>query len=148
MYDELDDNELDSLMDEVDDLIYDEEYEKMIYDQTVREINEYWDRENEYIKKSGIYTKEEVRQILDEHNRIRREKIAEARKEYEEEIDWMKEEKRMAAEDRQMEKEERELERQLAIEEAVDESNMAYIAYREELAAYDDFIASLDMAND
>ena len=147
MYDELDDIGYDdSLMEEVDNLLYDEEYEKMTYDQTVSEINEYWDRENEYIKKSGIYTKEEVRQILDEHNRIRREKLAEAQKEYEVALGVVREMKQMAADDRRMEREEREFERQLAIEDfGDDDNNTAYRAYREELAAYADFIASLDM---
>ena len=150
MYDEFDDYEYDdSLMEDVDNLLYDEEFEKMTYDQKVSEINEYWNRENEYIKRSGIYTKEEVRQILDEHNRIRREKLAEAKKDYEEALGFVREEKQMAAEDRRMEREEREFERQLAIEDIDDDDNeMAYRAYREELAAYDDFIASLDMAND
>ena len=77
MYDEFDNLGYDdSLMEEVDNLLYDEEYEKVAYDRKCSKINEYWNRENEYIKNSGIYTKEEVRQILDEHNRIRREKLA------------------------------------------------------------------------
>lgn len=78
MYDDYD--EYDSLMDEVDDLLYNEEDERDIYEKEVDEINEYWDRENEYIKSSGIYTKEEVEQILENHNRIRKEKLAEAKK--------------------------------------------------------------------
>ena len=57
MYDDYDD--YDSLMDETDDVLFNEEDERMIYECEVNEINEYWDRENEYIKSSGIYTKEE-----------------------------------------------------------------------------------------
>lgn len=150
MYDEFDDLGYDdSLMEEVDNLLYDEEYEKVAYDRKCSEINEYWNRENEYIKKSGIYTKEEVRQILDEHNRIRREKLAEAKKDYEMALGIVRGEKQMAAEDRRMEREELEFERQFANEDIVDDdNNMAYHAYREELAAYADFIASMDMADD
>ena len=142
MYDDYDD---DSLMDEVDDLLYNEEDEKLTYEHEVEEINEYWDRENEYIKSSGIYTKEEVRQILENHNLIRNEKIAEAKKRLEEELDWIREQKEWAAEEREWEREDRELERELAAQE---EDYINYRAYNEELEAYDDFIASLDMAKD
>ena len=44
---------------------------------------EYWNRENEYIKNSGIYTDEEVQQILANHEEIRRDKKEEAREWYE-----------------------------------------------------------------
>ena len=152
MYDNYDDD-CDSLMAEVDDLLYNEEDERMVYEREVEEINEYWDRENEYIKSSGIYTQEEVKQILDEHNRIRNEKIAEAEKRLKDELEWIREQKEWAAEEREWEREldredrelERELERQLAAQE---ENNANYRAYREELEAYADFIASLDMAKD
>ena len=140
-----DDYNYDSLMDEVDDILYNEEDEKLTYEHEVEEINEYWDRENEYIKSSGIYTKEEVKQILENHNRIRNEKIAEAKKRFEEELDWIREQKEWAAEEREWEREDRELERELAAQE---EDDVNYRAYKEELEAYDDFIASLDMAKD
>jgi hypothetical protein len=143
-----DDYELDSLMKEVDDVLYNEEDEKIILEQRVSEINEYWDRENEYIKSSGIYTDEEVQQILDNHNRIRNEKIAEALKDYEGEIEWIRQQKQWAADDRRMEREEREYERQLLIQDTDDDDLNSYRAYRDELAAYDDFIASMDMADD
>ena len=139
MYDDFDE-EYDSLMDEVDDILYNEEDERMFYEHEVDEINEYWDRENEYIKSSGIYTKEEVKQILENHNRIRNEKIAEAKKSLDDEIEWIRQQKQWAAEEREWDREDRELERQIA---AQDEAN--YRAQREELEAYDDFIASLDM---
>ena len=146
MDDVFDYDEYDSLIDEYDDLLCNEEDERDIYEKKVSEINEYWDRENEYIKSSGIYTKEEVEQILDNHNQIRNEKIAEAKKEYEKALDWVREQKQWAAEQRQWEREDRELERQLASLD--DDDDRAYRAHREELAAYDDFIASIDMAND
>lgn len=149
MYDDYDD--YDSLMD-ADDIFFNEEDEKMVYDDQVREINEYWDRENKYIKSSGIYTKEEIRQILEEHNRVRREQLAKAKEDFVWEIDWIREQKQWAAEDRRMEREYRELERELEMQELQDTVDdlkaMAYRARREEQAAYDDFIASLDMADD
>ncbi len=148
MYDDYDD--YDSLMEETDDILFNEEDERMTYEYKVNEINEYWDRENEYIKSSGIYTQEEVQQILDEHNRIRNEKIAEAKKLFNDNLNWIREEKEWAAQERQWEKEDRELERQLAAQEEEEEEAAynAYRAYKEEQAAYDDFIASLDMADD
>lgn len=148
MYDDYDD--YDSLMEETDDILFNEEDERMTYEYKVNEINEYWDRENEYIKSSGIYTQEEVQQILDEHNRIRNEKIAEAKKIFNDNLNWIREEKEWAAQERQWEKEDRELERQLAAQEEEEEEAAynAYRAYKEEQAAYDDFIASLDMADD
>ena len=78
----------------------------------------------------------------------------EAKKDYEEAIDWVREQKRWAAEERQLERENRALDRELARIEADcnsmdDEINdQVYRAYREERAAYDDFIASLDMGDD
>ena len=101
MYDEFDDYayEDDSLMEEIDDILYDEEYERTLYEVNVCEINDYWDRENEYIRSSGIYSDEEVEQILENHNRIRNEKIAEATEDYERELEWIREQKEWAAQD-------------------------------------------------
>ena len=101
-------DDYDSLM-EVDNLLFNEEDERLEYDRRAREINEYWDRENKYIKSSGIYTKEEVRQILDEHNRIRREQLAKAKEDLAWGLDWIREQKQFAAEDIRMEREYREL---------------------------------------
>ena len=144
-------DDYDSLM-EVDDLLFNEEDERLEYDRRAREINEYWDRENKYIKSSGIYTKEEVRQILDEHNRIRREQLAKAKEDLAWGLDWIREQKQFAAENIRMEREYRELERELEMQEIQDEVDdlkaMAYRARREEQDAYNDFIASLDMADD
>ena len=141
-------------MKDIDDILYDGEYEKFLYDNTVSEINERVDQENEYIKSSGIYTKEEVEQIIESNNQIRNEKLAEAKKAYEEAIAWAREQKQLAAEDRQWERENRALDRELARLEADcnsvanDINDQMYRAYREERAAYDDFIASLDMGDD
>ena len=145
-----DNDEFDSMM-EVDDLLFNEEDERIEYERRVKEINEYLDRENKYIKSSGIYTKEEVRQILEEHNRIRREQLAKAKEDFVGEIDWIREQKHFAAENIRMEREYQELERELEIQEiqdSIDDLNArAYRAYREEQAAYDDYLASLDMAD-
>ena len=128
-------------------------YEKLLYDNTVSEINERVDQENEYVKSSGIYTKEEVEQIIDSNNQIRNEKLAEAKKAYEEAIAWVKEQKQLDAEERQLKRDIRALKREIAeldadsISVANDINDQMYRAYREERAAYDDFIASLDMAD-
>ena len=81
MYDEDLDDALDEyrgLIDDYDSQLSDleeQEYEaKMNCRKELREIDEYWDRENEYIRSNGIYTKEEIRQILEQHEEIRRSK--------------------------------------------------------------------------
>ena len=43
---------------------------KSNYDLQKQQIDEYWDREDQYIRDSGIYTEVEIKQILEEHNRI------------------------------------------------------------------------------
>ena len=70
MYDEDLDDALDEyrgLIDDYDSQLSDleeQEYEaKMNCREELREIDEYWDRENEYIRSNGIYTKEEIRHI-------------------------------------------------------------------------------------
>ena len=65
-------DDLSSLEDDVNDL-------KDQYKAKIKEIDEYWDRENQYIKDSGIYTKEEVEQILANHEEIRRSKKEEVK---------------------------------------------------------------------
>ena len=141
-------------MEEIDDILYDGEYEKFLYDNTVSEINERVDQENEYIKSSGIYTKEEVEQIIESNNQIRNEKLAEAKKAYDEAMAWVREQKQLDAEDRQLERDIRALKREIAeldadsISVANDINDQMYRAYREERAAYDDFVASLDMGDD
>ena len=141
-------------MEDIDDILYDGEYEKFLYDNTVSEINERVDQENEYIKSSGIYTKEEVEQIIESNNQIRNEKLAEAKKAYDEAMAWVREQKQLDAEDRQLKRDIRALKREIAeldadsISVANDINDQMYRAYREERAAYDDFIASLDMGDD
>ena len=141
-------------MKDIDDILYDGEYEKLLYDNTVSEINERVDQENEYVKSSGIYTKEEVEQVIESNNQIRNEKLAEAKKAYEEAIAWVKEQKQLDAEERQLKRDIRALKREIAeldadsISVANDINDQMYRAYREERAAYDDFIASLDMGDD
>lgn len=89
MYDDYDD-ELDMYDDEIagyDDELRDLEDDEFMlddsYESEIREIDEYWDRENEYIKSSGIYTEEEVQQILENHEQIRNSKKEEIRANYE-----------------------------------------------------------------
>lgn len=73
MYDDYDDMDdyLDDLDDDLEDDDLDDDFdfeEEMIednYQMQVDEIDEYWDRENGYIINSGIYTEEEVQQILE-----------------------------------------------------------------------------------
>ena len=141
-------------MKDIDDILYDGEYEKFLYDNTVSEINERVDQENEYIKSSGIYTKEEVEQIIESNNQIRNEKLADAKKAYDEAMAWVKEQKQLDIEERQLKRDIRALKREIAeldadsISVANDINDQIYRAYREERAAYDDFIASLDMGDD
>ena len=141
-------------MEEIDDILYDGEYEKFLYDNTVCEINERVDQENEYIKSSGNYTKEEIEQVIESNNQIRNEKLAEAKKAYDEAMAWVKEQKQLDIEERQLERDIRALKREIAeldadsISVANDINDQMYRAYREERAAYDDFVASLDMGDD
>ena len=74
MYDDYLNDELDSYNDEIegynDDLrsLEDDRFMlKSSYESEIEEIDEYWDRENQYIKSSGIYTKDEVEQIIANH---------------------------------------------------------------------------------
>ena len=141
-------------MEDIDDILYDGEFEKFLYDNTVSEINERVDQENEYVKSSGIYTKEEIEQVIESNNQIRNEKLAEAKKAYDEAMAWVKEQKQLDIEERQLKRDIRALKREIAeldadsISVANDINDQMYRAYREERAAYDDFIASLDMGDD
>ena len=128
MYNEYENYGYDPLTEEIDEFLYEtemdnlliqEDYERTNYEYSVSEINEYWDRENEYIKNSGIYTKEEIQQILEEHNRIREDKIADVKFFYDESMDFFREERQWAEKERQWARQEREYERQLAIHETL-----------------------------
>ena len=118
-------------------------------DSEIREIDEYWDRENQYIKDSGIYTPEEVEQILANHEEIRRNKKAEVRAKYKEEMEMLRDDMEKMQYDREMERllESDDLDADydlgLASDDGVDYEMLR--AMREERDAYDDFIASLDM---
>lgn len=92
---------------------------KSSYESEIEEIDEYWDRENQYIKSSGIYTKEEVEQILANHEEIRRSKKAEVKAKYKDDFEMLRDER--------------------------EQIHAALMAKQEEQAAYDDFITSLDM---
>ncbi|MCR4582166.1 MAG: hypothetical protein K5764_01235 [Prevotella sp.] len=72
------DVQLDSLAD--DECLLDDRFESQM-----REIDEYWDRENQYIVDSGVYTKKEVKQILADHEVVRESKKEDVRAVYERE---------------------------------------------------------------
>ena len=105
-------------------------------DLAIKEIDEYWDRENQYIKESGIYSPDEIEQILAKHEEIRRNKKQEALVKFKEELQMMRDDAELMQ---------------------VDDDELDYLDYdneyddgmlrdmREERDAYDDFIASLDM---
>ena len=118
-------------------------------DSEIREIDEYWDRENQYIKDSGIYTPEEVEQILANHEEIRRNKKAEVRAKYKEEMEMLRDDIEQMQYDREMERIlgpddlDADYDLGLASDDGVDYEMLR--AMREERDAYDDFIASLDM---
>lgn len=116
-------------------------------DSEICEIDEYWDRENQYIKDSGIYTPEEVEQILANHEEIRRNKKAVVRAKYKEEIQMLHDDMKQMHYDREMERlmepDYLDYDLGLASDDGVDYEMLR--AMREEREAYDDFIASLDM---
>ena len=115
-----------------------------------KEIDEYWDRENQYIKDSGIYTPEEVEQILANHEEIRRNQREEASKKFNEEVQRYRDELSQMELDMDMEED---LDPDFmdlddGIEDFESDDDYDYEMLREmkeERDAYDDFIASLDM---
>ena len=158
MYDEDLDDALDEcrgLIDDYDSQLSDleeQEYEaKMNCREELREIDEYWDRENEYIKSNGIYTKEEIRQILEQHEEIRREKKREVLDRFAFDKDSIEFDREQLEFDREqamwdMDFAIQEHELDIADQEYERENDSRIIAARnEELAAYADFIASMDM---
>ena len=162
MYDDYLNDELDSYNDEIegynDDLrsLEDDRFIlKSSYESEIEEIDEYWDRENQYIKSSGIYTKDEVEQILANHEEIRRSKKAEVKAKYKGDLEMLRDEreqilfdKETAEFNRDCVKDDIEYE-QLFSDDDTSLYNAEYYtalrAKQEEQAAYDDFIASLDM---
>ena len=161
MYDDYE-YELDSYNDEIDgynddlrSLDDDDFILRDSYEFEIEEIDEYWDRENQYIKDSGIYTKEEVEQIIANHEEIRRSKKAEVKAKYKGDLEILRDEreqilfdKEMAEFNRDCIKDEIDYE-QILIGNNTSLDDTEYYenlrAKREEQAAYDDFIASLDM---
>lgn len=158
MYDEDLDDALDEyrgLIDDYDSQLSDleeQEYEaKMNCRKKLREIDEYWDRENEYIRSNGIYTKEEIRQILEQHEEIRRSKKKEVLDRFAFDKDSIESDREQLEFDREqamwdMDFAIQEHELDIADQEYERENESRIIAARnEELAAYADFIASMDM---
>lgn len=154
--DEYDDaiDEYNSFMDDYDsdltDLKMQEWQAKDECKRQLREVDEYWDKENKYIKTSGIYTKEEIAQILEQHEEIRRNKKKEILERFDFDMDMIAYDKEQLEFDR----EQVEMDLETAMQDRVlaqmdnqqdmDELRMR-AAMREEQAAYADFIASIDM---
>lgn len=116
----------------------------------LREVDEYWDKENNFIKSIGIYTNEEIAQILEEHEEVRRSKKKEILERFDFDMDMIAYDKEQLEFDREQAEmdldiamQEREL-AQMDNQQDMDELRMR-AAMREEQAAYADFIASLDM---
>jgi hypothetical protein len=95
----------------LDDLAFEQENLRDEYEMKLQEIDEYWDRENQYIMTSGIYSEEEVQTILQNHEQIRREKKAEAKLDYEAEKERLRFERDNLRFDREMDKQNWELNR-------------------------------------
>ena len=147
MYDDYDDDiyldeyddEIDMYNDQIDEYNDDlrelEDDEFMLqdsYESEIREIDEYWDRENEYIKSSGIYTDEEVQQILANHEEIRNSKKEEARTNYEMDKELLFHDRDQLLSDIEMAKSERDvvkLERDMAHSDRVASRVATYSAY-------------------
>ena len=120
------------------------------YQAKLKEVDEYWDRENQYIKSCGIYTPEEVEQILANHNEIRRSKKKEIKKKYDKLLGDYREQTRL---DRAINEF-----GDLYMDDDLDDDMIECVAsnddaeynqmlrdMKEERDAYDDFIASMDM---
>jgi hypothetical protein len=143
-YDEL----MDDYNDELEDLVDQERDVRDAYEMEIHEIDEYWDREERFIRERGIYTKEEIKQILDEQNAERKRQKEAAREKFlfeKEAVDFDKEQLEFDRQMAEMDMENVMLERDLINMEQDQEMESRIIAARnEELAAYADFIASLD----
>ena len=93
----------------LDDLSFEQENLRDEYEMKLQEIDEYWDRENQYIMTSGIYSEEEVQTILQNHEQIRREKKAEAKLDYDAEKERLRLERDNLRFDREMDRQDWEL---------------------------------------
>ena len=96
----------------LDDLAFEQDNLRDEYEMKLQEIDEYWDRENQYIMTSGIYSEEEVKTILQNHEQIRREKKAEAKLDYDAEKERLRFERDNLRFDREMDRQDWELNRQ------------------------------------
>jgi hypothetical protein len=96
----------------LDDLAFEQESLRDEYEMKLQEIDEYWDRENQYIMTSGIYSEEEVQTILQNHEQIRREKKDEAKLDYDAEKERLRFERDNLRFDREMDRKDWELARQ------------------------------------
>ncbi len=113
-----------------------------------KEIDEYWDRENQYIKDSGIYTREEVEQILANHEEIRRNQKEEANAKFNEEVQMYRDEHSQMQLDMvgYMDPDFMDLDDEVVGFTSNDDFDYEMLrAMKEERDAYDDFVASLDM---
>ncbi len=113
-----------------------------------KEIDEYWDRENQYIKDSGIYTREEVEQILANHEEIRRNQKEEANAKFNEEVQMYRDEHSQMELDMvgYMDPDFMDLDDEVVGFTSNDDFDYEMLrAMKEERDAYDDFVASLDM---
>ncbi len=106
--DDLDDD-IDMYNDQIEEYDYQlsnlEDNESMLddrFENDIQDIDDYWDRENEYIKSSGIYTDEEVAQILENHEQIRNSKKEELRSTYDIEKRFLDDERGHIQFDREM----------------------------------------------
>lgn len=113
-----------------------------------KEIDEYWDRENQYIKDSGINTREEVEQILANHEEIRRNQKEEANAKFNEEVQMYRDEHSQMELDMvgYMDPDFMDLDDEVVGFTSNDDFDYEMLrAMKEERDAYDDFVASLDM---
>lgn len=113
-----------------------------------KEIDEYWDRENQYIKDSGIYTREEVEQILANHEEIRRNQKEEANAKFNEEVQMYRDEHSQMELDMvgYMDPDFMDSDDEVVGFTSNDDFDYEMLrAMKEERDAYDDFVASLDM---
>lgn len=94
-----------------------EEDARDIFETRTRDIDEYWDGEERYLRDSGIYTEEELKQVLSDLDESRREQKEQALADYEMEKSFIQDDREMleidlelAEDDRQLRMEEKQME--------------------------------------
>lgn len=85
-----------------------EEDARDIYETRTRDMDEYWDGEERYLRESGIYTEEELKQVLSDLNESRREQKEQALADYEMEKSFIQDDREMLEIDRELAEDERE----------------------------------------